>query len=652
MPNPIFSLQPDPSADEHRGIAGAAKKRRAILAAIALVTILLVGSALVLLIRRISQQPPQLETAPISTASHTPRRPTATPRPQTTREPQTSSPEPVWRTVAEGLPRNQSVTYHITQCGGVLYLSNFCQLDDRIYALEDFRWVPVASYEAHVGPELPIVSGTYAYGDMLFVESEFQTHVKRADGSWFSLPRLDRLDAGNYYKSKVNEGHAADGLYALSALNGKVFRFENESWQPQAALPAFEHRLARLDGGWTIPYLFTVGEDLYVFCGDTDDGMLIYRLTANGWIEVTGPSSIDSFIAFEGRLHIATADKKFYRQTPEGWSNITQGVTFGNDPWAYSQYVIYENKLYLNASQNVYRRDGEVWTPLTKGLPASEEGTWRHLYATEIGLLLGAHDEWNAGYYRLGAEGWAPMTGEPWDDNRIFDIQSTNGMDFASVSGGLYRLYPDGSAERTTATGTYGNGDCDIFAYQGGYIDAYFHSHIYLNLNGEAILMEEGLPLRNLENITYHQAGQDIYAVCDDGNAALCQWQGTHWEKVADITYRTDESVVVFQDALYVYNSKGVYRVSGGETTATIGVLPSEYLRFEVTDDKLFLHTPAASFQMEPHLLWVERGHTARPANRSSQQTKTGRGGCQPSAVPNAPPNPSIPKYYQSTTKD
>ena len=524
------------------------------------------------------------------------------PTPPSHATPPPTPPSDDWRTVTLGLPRRDLDRSLITQCNDTLYLLyGIWDNEQQLYVLEDFRWVPLASFQAHVGAETVAIADVYAYDNMLFVEGQQQTHIQRADGSWFSIPSLNWLDSGRYYISEVANQHAADGLYATSATYGKVFRFENEAWAALPKLPAFEHVVLQHEGGWTFPDLFTCGEDLYVHCGTTNNGALIYRLTSNGWRKVTGPADIHGFADFEGKLHIATKNRKIYRQDPGGWVDLTQDVTDGGREWDVFSFVVHEDTLYLNMNQNLYRREIDTWTPLEQGLPPRDETCWRDLYSTEMGLLLGGYTN---GFYRLCAESWERMTGEPWDTDDVYQLLSSNGVSFARASSGLYRLHSDGTAERTLATGIHGNGDCDILHYKDGYIDEYVDNRILLRLNGQDVLLEDGLPKGDLDQITCHQVGQEVYAISGGIDARLFYWAGTRWREVAMLSGEANYNFVVFDDTLYVCAYGNVLRVVGGEITPTRGAFVAQGQRLMIADDELYLFADGWTLQLVEGLYW------------------------------------------------
>jgi len=595
-----FGLTPAPADQERKNT-----KRRTAFAIAGAVGILVVCVAVILVVRR----------APaVDNASDLPRDPTVTvassPAASATPTGPAVSPTPgPWVTIADGLPKRDVFFSGITQCGEQLYLSGAVPsaeaFDNRIYALEDFRWVPLASYEAYVGTPLPQLSDVYTYDNMLFVDNQTQTHIMRADGSWFSLPRLETT-ADYYYYTQVADQSAADGLYAIAVTDGKIFRFENEAWVALPLLPAFDGSMAGFDDPWLTPELFAVGDELYVHYGATGDGgAVLYRLTAEGWGPVVGPEVFDRFVGFEGKLYIATRNDKLFRQDPEGWTNVTQSVIRGGAGERGYDFTVHDGVLYLDAWQNLYRLEGETWTPLMAGLPSVQPVGWGYLWSTDYGLLFGGL---NHHFHRLGDAEWELLTGDPWDRN-IYGIQSTNGMDFVEVfydSMYLHRLHPDGTIESTTAIGMRGNRYCDIFSYRGGYIDEYsiLLSRLYFNVNGHAIPLEDGLPLGNQKPIVYHEVGGAVYAVCEEWNDALYYLNGDRWQKVDCRVGTRANSLVVFQDALYVGGPDGIFRVAGGQVTPTQGAEPDTAPEFVVVGKTLYLTTGYGSFRLTDALTW------------------------------------------------
>ena len=584
----------DPAADE-----GAPKTGRAIVATLVCIAILAACVVAILFIRNLSTQPAALEDPPTES---TPRatRPPATPSPRPTSIPRpTPTAQPEWRTVNDGLPNQpfSARNYSVTQCGDALYLYNDATTVTRFYTLEDFRWVPEASYEAYVSEPRPVISSVYAYDSMLFVDTPEQTHVKRADGNWFSLTRLEWVDAGKYYVTEIKGHPGVDGLYALSARLGKIFRFENEAWVPLPTLPG--EAIPPLAGTRLAqsPRLIAIGKELYTFSADTANGFL-FHLSSNGWRMVTEVPADSSLLEFDGNLHMINQGN-LYRLEEESWIDRTPDVS-GN----ISYYQIYDGKLYLTTDQSIYRKDGNTWTPLTQGLPQGALTGVFYLYPMQFGLFLGGYDH---AFYRLGANGWEKMTGEPWDANEVHGIDAIDDMCFVYTSEGIYRLYPDGTTVRIGTALNSTTGFLDIFAYQDGYIAMPFTPYICFHRAGQTQLLQEGLPAGDPVAAIYFQAGQDAYAVCEtwDGHD-LFHWMGDRWERVSDIVYNSNRNgLAVFGDALYISRGDGFYRVMGDQMTLTTGVAPSNTAVFRERDGELFLSTDAGYFRLADPTDWL-----------------------------------------------
>ena len=577
----------DPADDER-----AAKIGKAIVATLVFIGILVVCVVAIVLIRNLSTQPAQIENPPTATPYQSPR---STLQPS----PPTASPTPQWHSVTQGLSQVDFREHRIVQCGDELYLAGYGGTADRIYVLRDFCWVPVASYEAHVGGNFAELSNLYVYDGQLFVEDAEQTHVKRADDTWFSVPRLDWLDSTRYSLCQVSEQGIADGLYAIAQYEGKIFRFQDEEWQSLPDLTPFDPLLGRFPLEWNTPRIFAAGNDMFISYGKLGGNFLLAQQTADGWELVTGPAGIETVICFEDKLHILTTDNQLYRKDPEGWTDITAGISDRLDGEGYCDYLIHEETLYLDMNRDIYRWDSTLWTPLNEGLSLSEKDVWSFLYPTEMGLLL---DVGTQGIYRLGESGWTRLTGTPWDSATIYGALNTNGMSFVYTSDGMYRLYRDGTTERTTTSGV-GN----IIAYQGGYIEENWC--LDFHRDGKAVRLEAGLPLVMAEDVTYHHAADEIYAFGKiKGSEYVFYWNGTSWDRVRFITnaYPDNNNAVIYQGDLFVCDREAIYRVSAGQAVQIPGARIDANSRLEIVGDDLLLHNDNKTYRLMEYNYWYE----------------------------------------------
>ena len=594
MQNPIPPTL-DPAADEK-----ATKTGKAIVATIVAIALLAGGIIAVLLFRNFSKPPVQIETPPTTTPHQAtlPATPSPSPTPTTL---------PEWQTVNTGLPDElfSAINYRIMPCDDVLYLYAHRTTATRFYVLEDFRWVPETSYETYVGDPLPAILSVYAYDDMLFVDTPEQTHIKRADGSWFSLPRFQWLEAGTFSRTLVAGHGEIDGLYVMSARHGKILRFENEAWTLLPDIPEgiFPATLDPENEPYMAPYAW--GKNLYLIAWD----YRLFQLSSTGWDVLFTIPSDGSVWDFEGELHMITPEKIF-RWDAGNWREVIDSIT--GDTFSFE---VHDGKLYAIADHAIYRKDGSAWTPLMQGLPTDDSMRWS-LYPVEGGLFLSGHFQngETQGYYRLGTTGWEQMTGAPWDTDKWVSVHTINGMNFVHSSKGHYRLSPDGTTtpatERTiqhiVPVGSHDPGYLNVFAYQDGYIEMPFCPYIYFHRAGQAMLLQDGLPLGDPAPVAYYQAGQDVYAICHAWNSSeLFHWKGGHWEKLSDVQYHNSYSATVFQDALYIRYGDNLYCVIADKVIPTLPLGPDDITLFTQEEGTLLLDTGSGRFRLVDATTWV-----------------------------------------------